>query len=156
MGPRQRTNTHSMPAQITSARENRAKESGPIGPMKPFRMLAHIAYGAIPGHSSAQAEPAHPTSTHSKPIMGTVFGPSVPENRFSESGSTEPTNVVCTSSTLPVFRSTPPGNSSTESGSAHLINAPTTTSAALLITPSLSRNSPLQSVRHCYNSLFPA
>ena len=114
--------------------------------MNLFRILAQIAHSALPGNSSAQSRPAHPTSTHSTPSMTSLFGPSPTGNSSTESGSAHPTNTPSTTGTLPLFLPTPPGNSSTESGSAHPTNAPSTTSTPLLFTPSPPGNSPTQSV----------
>ena len=139
------TNTRSTPAQFTSPAGNRPTQSEPADPMNLFRMLAHIAHGALPGNSLAQSRPAHPTSTHSTPSMMSLFGPSPPGNSSTESGSAHPTNIPSTTGTLPLFLPTPPGNISTESGSAHPTNAPSTTSTPLLFTPSLPGNSPTQS-----------
>ena len=141
------TNTHSTPAQITSPAGNRPTQSGPADPMNLFRMLAQIAHGALPGNSSAQSRPAHPTSTYSTPSMTSLFGPSPPGNSSTESGSAHPTNTPSMTGTLPLFLPTPPGNSFTESGSAYPTNAPSTTSTPLLFTPSPPGNSPTQSVR---------
>ena len=146
-GPAHPTNTHSTPAEITSPAGNRPTQSGPADPMSFFRMLAQIAHDALPGNSSAQSGPAHPTSTPSTPSTAPLFGPSPPGNSSTESGSAHPTNAPSTTSTLLLFLPIPPGHSSTESGSAHPTNAPNTVSTPLLFTPSPPRNSPTQSVR---------
>ena len=112
-----------------------------------FHILAQIAHSALPGNSSAQSGPAHPTSTPSTSSTAPLFGPSPPGNSSTESGSAHPTNAPSTTSTLLLFLPTLPGHSSTESGSPHPTNAPNTVSTPLLFRPSPPWNSPTQSVR---------
>ena len=135
-----------MPTQITSPTGNRPTQSRPADPMIFFRVLAQIVHDALPGNSSAQSRPVHPTSTPSTPGTASLFG-HPPSNGSTEYGSAHPTNAPCTTSTLRLFLPTPQGNSPTESGSAHPTNAPSATSTPVLFTPSPPGNSPMQSVR---------